>query len=126
MAVGTRSPVRSVPEGAVAPFLGLPWWAGCGLQSLLSSLCQAAAPTVLAEAWPGRPLQGSQSLLTESWWATVSVGSSKEGICDKACMLLPQRKTALWGPELLSPASCRCSLGFHKDALFRDSVGHVR
>lgn len=76
---------------------------------------------------PGGPLlQGSQSLLTESWWATVSIGSSKEGICDKVCMLLPQRKAALWGPELLSPASCQCPLGFHKDALFKESVGHVR
>lgn len=70
-------------------------------------------------SWLGALLQGSQSLLTESWCATVSVGSSKEGICDKACMLLPQRKTTLWGPELLSPTSCRCPLGFLRDALFK-------
>lgn len=94
-AVGSRSPVRSVPEGMVAPFLGLPWWAGRGLQSLLSSLCQAAAPTVLAEAWPGCPLQGSQSLLTESWWAMVSIGSSKEGICDKVCQFSPKENCSL-------------------------------
>lgn len=124
-AVGSRSPVRSVPEGMVAPFLGLPWWAGRGLSLFYLAFARQQPPP----SWP-KPSQAAPcreaspfSLSRGGPWSPLE--ALKKASVTK-CVSFPQRKTALWGPELLSPASCRCPLGFHKDALFRDSVGHVR
>lgn len=65
-------------------------------------------------------------------WDVVSVGGSKEGICDGArvlLLLLPsQKETSLWGHSHSphSPLPTASPLGSHKDALFGGNVGHVK
>lgn len=57
-------------------------------------------------------------------WDMVSVGGSKEGICDGAYVLLSQGRL-LPGDTATHSYQLPVSLGAHKDALFGDNVGHV-